>query len=387
MLAGQHHVPNGVASMYFGSVDFRMSQTISESVSDATLKNMVLNGCWFDGYYTNPINLQTMINQARQYGMFLVVTNNINYGSKNVSFSLFGKTSGYIADWLDAMGFRDRAAIAIFNEPGDWWKLNEIQYCQYVRHSNDTVKGRYPLIIVNDEYHRLNENYIFELLMDIKPRLNWGVHHLSSLDSEFKNVVYAKTQANTIGVPIWCTEGGSWSKSYRTLEGHNINKKLLSECAKYEYSGCAIVCVDVNDYASNRWKNLGYRIWNSNYTNLHTISQYWADFENELKKYKEEVMEYLRPEELQAVYDAMDIKTPYHVNTPNLYVVGEKDPNKQVTWADIDAMTETQMKALIYALKQMGALPVEFPDYPNIKYKADGSWNPNWQIYAKSNPK
>ena len=95
-------------------------------------------------------------------------------------------------------------------------------------------------------------------------------------------------------------------------------------------------------------------------------------------------MEYLRPDELQAFYDALDLKTPYRFKTPNLYVVGEKDPAKTITWADIDAMTETQMKALISGFKKIGVLPVDFPDYPNIKYKADGSWNSAWQTFAKS---
>lgn len=383
----QHHVPNGIASMHFGGVDYRMSQSIPNTINDDQLRQQVLTGCYFDGYYTIPINMEIMIGQALNYSMFLTITNNINYSIKGVSTELYGRTSGMIADWLDTFDFQGKAAICIFNEPGDWWKFDENQYCQYVRAAHNYVKGRYPLIIINDEYHRLNEQNIFTQLADIKQYLHWGVHHLSSLDSNFNNVRDAKTQANEFGIPLWCSEGGSWYISYRKLDGHNINKRLIDECAKYEYEGCAIVCVDVNDYGASKWQNLGYRIWNNNYTALTTLSSYWADFESKLKQYKEEPMEYLRPEELQAIYNALGLNTPYHVNTPNLYVVGEKDPNKQVTWADIDAMTETQMKALIYALKKTGALPADFPDYPDIKYKADGSWNPNWLSIAKSNPK
>jgi hypothetical protein len=47
-------------------------------------------------------------------------------------------------------------------------------------------------------------------------------------------------------------------------------------------------------------------------------------------------------------------------------------------------MTETQLKGLIGGLKKIGVLPTSFPNYPNIKYKADGSWNSNWQDFAKS---
>jgi len=108
-----------------------------------------------------------------------------------------------------------------------------------------------------------------------------------------------------------------------------------------------------------------------------------------LKQLSEEVlkMEYNRPTDLQTVYDALGINTPYHVKTPNLFIVGEKEPNKLLTWADVDAMEETRMKALIKGLKTSGLLPSEFPDYPNIKYNADGSWNNDWGTYAKSNPK
>jgi hypothetical protein len=98
-------------------------------------------------------------------------------------------------------------------------------------------------------------------------------------------------------------------------------------------------------------------------------------------------MEYLRPNELQAVYDIFGINTPYNEKLPNLYVVGKKDPSKAITWADMDALTETQMKALIKGMKKVGALPVNFPEYPNIKYDNLGNYLNNWQIYAKSKPK
>ena len=106
-----------------------------------------------------------------------------------------------------------------------------------------------------------------------------------------------------------------------------------------------------------------------------------------LKQLAREIeMNYKRPIDLQAVYDALGIDTPYHVDTPNLFVVGKKEPNKLLTWADVDAMEETRIKSLIKALKYCEALPIDFPDYPNIKYNADGSWNSNWVNIAKSNP-
>ena len=121
---------------------------------------------------------------------------------------------------------------------------------------------------------------------------------------------------------------------------------------------------------------------------LRTSNQAWMDFRELSIKYKREIEmeEYLRPPELQALYDAFGFKTPYNWQTPNLYTAGIKNPTGLVTWADIDAMTETQLKGLISGLKKISVLPADFPDYPNIKYKADGTWNSAWQSVAKSNP-
>jgi len=111
---------------------------------------------------------------------------------------------------------------------------------------------------------------------------------------------------------------------------------------------------------------------------------YLAKFVKDYGTEAEIIMEYIRPDELQAVYDAFGITTPYNWATPNLYVVGKKDPNKTITWADVDALTETQMKMLVKIFREMGK---QLPNYPNIKYNNDGSWNSNWQNYAKSKPK
>jgi hypothetical protein len=143
-----------------------------------------------------------------------------------------------------------------------------------------------------------------------------------------------------------------------------------------------------NPYGSN-YSWLSIFVEGTSPENLRIDKQKWLDFREVAIKYKKEIKmdEYLRPNELQAVYDALGLKAPYHYQTPNLFVVGEKDPNRLVTWADMDAVEEQRMKALIKGFKTVGALPATFPEWPNIKYDAEGKWISNWLDYAKSNPK
>lgn len=141
---------------------------------------------------------------------------------------------------------------------------------------------------------------------------------------------------------------------------------------------CGLVYVD-------SWTDRNYaaRWWDYNYTRIEHVTPTYYKW---LQARKDFDMEYNRPFDLQFVYDAFDWKFPYNWTLPNLPVVGEKNPDGIVKWADIDAMSETQYKALIYALKKSGALPSSFPDYPDIKY-INGIWNINWQVKAKENVK
>lgn len=176
-----------------------------------------------------------------------------------------------------------------------------------------------------------------------------------------------------------CTEA-NWC-NVATMNGYQDLLKMLH---KAEEIGCEDFCVVFLDYRGNDYDWLCFKIRGV------TRSPFWVDyFEQEIikRKIEEELMEYLRPIALQLTYDALGWKTPYNAATPNLPVAGTKDPAKLISWADFDAVLETIMKGLIKALKDSGALATTFPDYPNIKYKADGTWNSGWQEIAKSNPK
>jgi len=203
-----------------------------------------------------------------------------------VSPERFGKVAGIIADILQENGFTDEtAAIALINEPKERWHLTEAEYINYVNSADKYVKGRFSLIIINEEYHKFNEALIIPKLKN-KSHFIWGVHHLGSLDKLMKNVWYAKTQANEWGIPIICNEGGSWFKSYQSKEGHDINTLLMKLCDGNEYLGCSICLPELNEEGHKIYPKLGYRIWNNNYTSLNSTTN-WDKFEEEIKKYKE----------------------------------------------------------------------------------------------------
>jgi len=289
----QDHTPNGVASQFFGGVIFRLATTIPPNLSYESLRHKVYNeGQPLDGYYTKPVMMKMISEQARQYNMYLIVNNTIQWFDSNISVETYARVSGAIADLLEMDGFTDEtAAIALMNEPNKFCRVNgkysNDKYIEYCQRSNDYVNGRFPLILINDEYYinwSVDVKYILEKTINIPKRI-WGVHHLSSLGKTPKwgNIRDCKTIANEYNVPIICDEGGSWFEPYQRIAGHSINGRLIEECNTYDYFGCAIVCVDVNRQGGN--KNLGYRVWDKNYTKILSQTN-WAKFEDILKKYK-----------------------------------------------------------------------------------------------------
>jgi len=295
MIPIQDHTPNGVASMYFGGVIYRCAVILQEGMNNEALQNEILNGYRRDWYYTNPINLKIMAAQAKQFGMYFIVNNCTHWFDPDISPDLFGRASGAIADHLIQLGYnKDAAAIALFNEPG------KPQYCGhgvegakkyvlYCQASHKYVQGGFPLILVNDEYHNIDEKYIFDNTKNIPDRI-FGVHHLSSLGNppNWQNIVYAKTQANEWKVPIICTEGGPWFNDYQSPEGHAINAELLKRSDELDYDGRAIDFVDNNKTGkTSKYPKLGYRVWKDDYSEI-ISSKNWDKFENELKKYNKE---------------------------------------------------------------------------------------------------
>jgi len=392
--------PRGLASKEYGGITYRLMIKLEDSMTDDQIRHAIYysgTGIQVPKYYSwaTPINFKLMSEQAKQAGIKFCVNNSIHLVTPNTSIELFARVSGIIADLLEDCGWtQDNGAIALFNEPGKYLGQGTSgakQYVEYVKRANDYVRGRFPLWLVNDEYHLLDEEYIFTHTTEV-PKRAFGVHHLSSLGKTpaWKHVEYAATQAATWGVPVGCSEGGAWFHPYRSTTGHAINVKLLEECNKWNYNFCAIVCIQNNEWTiANTWGTLGYLIYNNDYTKLTRGIEYWNKWLKILKIYKkeEEIMTYLRPLVQQEFYNSMGWgNKPYHENTPSLPIVGCKNTNSQITWADFDAVMETILKGIISGLKENGALPEAFPEPMDIKYNPDGSWNNNWSEVAKSNP-
>jgi hypothetical protein len=283
---------------------------------------------------------------------------------------------------------KTNSTIAVDNEPMKY--MSREDYCEDVNKAYNFIDGRflvgagceefglagarglYPYIFM---YANFDIFYIHIQASMINPD-TWRVkfetlRHYLELSREY---------CNRYGKILSCNEA-NWSK-IKTSEGHS---DLMAERDIARDYGCTDFCIVFINGHDSIYSWLSY-LWHGEKN-----SRYWDDLRQrmleEKKTIEEEKMEYLRPDELQAVYDAFNLKTPYHYKTPNLFVVGEKDPSKPFTWADADAMEETRMKALISGLKILNVLPSDFPDYPNIKYNSDGSWNGKWLEYAKSKPK
>lgn len=284
--------------------------------------------------------------------------------------------------------------ISIINEPTKFFRDNGgvVKYTKYINLAYPIVKSFdfvigagnmefHDAAVLGDWYGYICKNANFDDL---------DIHIQGSCDNEDrikKYTDYAKSLATTYNKELDCTE--AFYGNITTSSGYDL---LQRQYFHAERIGCKNFGNVFNNLDTSvfpilsvpkvrkKWYELCFNI------NSEPHSPYWAEWYELIKRKGEKLTDYLRPDELQEVYDALGLNTPYRWKTPNLYVVGEKDPNSTVKWADIDAMTETQMKALIYGLKKLGILHHNFPDYPNIKYRADGSWNPGWKDYAKSKP-
>lgn len=306
--------PRGLASKEYGGITFRTLMSLSEGMPDDQLRHALYNTGRRDDFFSwkvdgkpKMVTMNLLSHQAKAAGINFVVSNSTERfwnGTGLISVDLHSRASGHIADLLEDDGWTfDTAAIAIFNEPGkgkhgDGPQANcgpgiegAKKYVEYVKAADALVKGRFPLWIICDEYHLIDEEYVFTHLPNIpKERLVFAVHHLSSLGKTpaWKHVEYAATQAATWGVKVVCNEGGAWFNPYRSTIGHGINIRLLKECADWGYDACAIVAVQNNEYTiAHNWGTLGYLVYNNDYTSIVKDTEHWKSFIDVVKTYKE----------------------------------------------------------------------------------------------------
>lgn len=263
-------IVNGIPVEYKGiqMIEQRMLFYVDPNLPYNDIKHKLLYGYYTDFAFSKPIKLDDVLNDCKKYNIIPIVNICATEGSwkgKGITPQQYGKIGGVIRDILKERGFKKGSAyMAGFNEPGK--VLSTDQTISYTNALHDIVGDDFDVVYGNDEFNMLDWN---KMGRDCRAAIE-GVHPLSSLGTwtepkkYFKNIKDWKTIADTYGKKIICTEGGSWFKDY-CKEGHQINLDILAECKKYDID-CLIVLPDINEAAKKEWKLLGYRIWNTAFT-------------------------------------------------------------------------------------------------------------------------
>ena len=288
MYIGFDHFNNGIPHKDLQIGCHRIDHKISWGLSDNDLKHQLLYGMHNDDFYTrSDINLDKFLTDCKTYNVIPIVNNNGYYQDNMPIVSEYARRCRIINDILKERGLL-KAYISIMNEPNTATGFNTVIYTNIVNECKKVIKD-YPVIAGNDEFGNLDWNYLldngkFDVL---------GVHPLSSLGypANWNRLSDWATMATARGKKYIITEGGSWFKSYFSLEGFTVIKNMILKAKFYGYEAVCIVALD-NNGATN--PNLGFRRFNYNYSKLLETSPYWQDFINlvnrEGKKYQSEII-------------------------------------------------------------------------------------------------
>lgn len=284
---GFDHFNNGIPHKDLQIGCHRIDHKIKWGLSDNDLKHQLLYGMHNDAFYTrSDINLDKFLTDCKTYNVIPIVNNN-GYYQDNMPVTEYARRCKIINDILIERGFV-KAFISIMNEPNTATGLSTATYTSIVNESKKAIKY-YPVIAGNDEWGNLDWKY----LLDNGKFDYLGVHPLSSLGYPANWNILADwaTMAQAKGKKYIITEGGSWFNSYFDLEGFTVIKNLI---LKAKFFGYEAVCIVVLDNNGTENFNLGFRRFNSNYSNTPEISPYWQDFINlvnrEGKKYQSEII-------------------------------------------------------------------------------------------------
>ena len=332
-------------------------------------------------------------------------------------------TAGFIGkycliDYINAAKKNNQELIITLNfrnDSGDkrTWSLRPIEeYVRVAQVCHRLKEFKVPILfnIGNETFYRyrLKWQQILPYIKAIKPILNDTGFKLGGVGDEFitfdqhEGTIKLKEYLDFVTIHFLYTplaeieniyswlgklcvlETGAQTKDYRNATGYLYIKYLLDGYVanSFKVSHVAFIYVD-----SNYWGDANYimRMWDSKYEQILHSTITWDLYKQYIEKWGEKRMEYRRPPGLQAVYDIFGWNFPYHFLLPNLPILGEKDPNNAIKWADVDAIKEIELKGLIVALKNLNLLPPQFPNYPDIKYIGD-KWNSNWLDIAKKYP-
>ena len=264
----------------------RVYAKLPYNLSDDELRHKLYTDVFSHSLYTrNDCSLQNFLSDCKLYNIVPVVNNNPTYLDSNVPIAEYARRSRIIDEIMYDAGFQ-LGYQSLMNEPGKRHTITG--YVNYVNSAKAEIK-HYKVIAGNDEYNMLDWNYLldngkFDIL---------GVHPLSSLGypPKWKILNDWATMATARGKPYMITEGGSWFKSYASLEGWTVMRDMILKAKNLNYLATLIVLLDVNE---GMYPKLGFNRFTKDYKNIISVSDYWDDFiglvNREGKKYKKEII-------------------------------------------------------------------------------------------------
>jgi len=395
MYCGHDHTTKEVIPVNI--VCHRIDFAINPSLTDEQIRYYLAYDKYYDETYTVPKSLFEILNQCILFNVIPVINLNACWWYKDqtvskISPSQLARIARILANYLLFRGFSKKTAyISIFNEPSKFIRKNNsadnAKIAEYTNAVHDAVSADFDIVYGNDEWNCLDWNYLGE---NCKAKI-MGVHHLSSIGEwgeprkYWDNIMYAKTVANIWDKEVAGTECGSWFTSYNSADGHKINLDIMKECKRYEYLFCLIVMIDVNQGDYNGI--VGYRVWNPQFSQWLNENQrvYFDDWINFIKREGTSIM-YEAPQKLQAIANFLGFPIGnYEPELPVVTGIGfwqnanyAHKRGQSMLKADFDATFEKLIKMILTLTGNQ-----ELADF-ECYYRQDGSWNPEWQKFAKN---
>ena len=248
----------------------RVYARLPYNLSDDDLRHRLYTDVFSHPLYTrDDCSLKNFLADCKAKNIVPMVNNNPTFLDDTVPLGEYARRSRIIDQIMYDAGFK-MAYQSLMNEPGK--RHSTIEYTNYVNAAKAETR-HYKIIAGNDEYNMLDWNYLLDNgTFDIL-----GVHPLSSLGypANWNILNNWADMATERSKPYMITEGGSWFKSYFSLEGYTVIKNLILRAKNLGYLATLIVLLDVNE---GSYPKLGFRRFTKDYKTLTSTSDYWDDF-------------------------------------------------------------------------------------------------------------
>ncbi len=413
---GQDHTPTGVVPGVQCAVH-RISIDVDTSLSDGALRHQIFKTNMpenvFKIYPHGGISLETFLNQCRDMNVIPLVK--LNFGRRiwdiqkradlwkaKYSLQQWQRLSRLVAEIIcNNYSFKEQY-LPVFNEPYKWLDRHEVgMYTRATNHGIGSMRSKLPIVFGNDEWDLaiVKGNALHYGCVHFRQDFDYiGAQPLSSIKGEYSKIKAWADLANQYDKGIMATEAGSWWHNYTSATGHEVNKRIILECKKYDYKLCCIVLLDSNP---SYFPRLGYRGWDWRYTRIESQPEirpgltYFAYFMNFIKQEgrKEDPMADQKDYQIPALIKefakeiGLDLKPNYNPYLPVLTSMFFQNddhyhqPNQSISKADFDAFLE---RFLNFLMKKMGHSKAL-----NLYYDEKGKWRPaaEREGITKSNPK